>query len=172
MNKRTERIITIGLAISLVAYFCYQDAYGTKETCPGLIDGSKCPIMDNTQYQYGFLLPEVMQVNNGTTFHLSAGKVLKNIKGNNVVMFGFNGQVPGPIIKVKQGSTILVNFINNFQMREYIDITLTIEKNNKVLECMGLFSYTRHQCLWVVEQMFNHCFDLLSLRLSDYVLLY
>jgi hypothetical protein len=54
MNKRTERIITIGLAVGLVAYFCYQVAYGTRETCAGLIDGSKCLIMDSTPYQYGF----------------------------------------------------------------------------------------------------------------------
>jgi hypothetical protein len=54
MNKRAERIITIGLAVGLVAYFCYQVAYGAKETCPGLIDRSKCLIMDNAQYQYGF----------------------------------------------------------------------------------------------------------------------
>ena len=56
------------------------------------------------------ILPEVVQINNGSAFHLSAGKLLKNINGNNVVMFGFNGQVPGPIIKVKQGSAIFVNF--------------------------------------------------------------
>jgi len=53
MNKKTERIITIGLVVGLVAYFCYQVAYGAKETCPGLIDGSKRLIMD-TPYQYGF----------------------------------------------------------------------------------------------------------------------
>jgi suppressor of ftsI len=62
------------------------------------------------------ILPQVVQINNGSTFHLSAGKVLKNINGNNVVMFGFNDQVPGPIIKVKQGSTIFVNFTNNLDM--------------------------------------------------------
>jgi FtsP/CotA-like multicopper oxidase with cupredoxin domain len=62
------------------------------------------------------ILPHVVQINNGSTFHLSAGKVLKNINGNNVVMFGFNGQVSGPIIKVKQGSTIFVNFTNNLDM--------------------------------------------------------
>jgi hypothetical protein len=59
MNKKIERIITIGLASALVAYFCYQVAYGTKETCPGLIDGSmpiakSDALMDNTPYQYGF----------------------------------------------------------------------------------------------------------------------
>ena len=39
------------------------------------------------------ILPQVVQINNGSTFHLSASKLLKNINGNNVVMFGFNGQV-------------------------------------------------------------------------------
>ncbi|HXX96308.1 MAG TPA: hypothetical protein VEL11_04220 [Candidatus Bathyarchaeia archaeon] len=52
MNKKIERIITIGLAVGLVAYFCYQVAYGAKEICPGLMDGSKCIIMDITLYQY------------------------------------------------------------------------------------------------------------------------
>ena len=51
MNKKIERIITIGLAVGLVAYFCYQVAYGAKET---RLDESKCLIMDNTPYQYEF----------------------------------------------------------------------------------------------------------------------
>jgi hypothetical protein len=54
MNKKIERIITIGLAVGLVAYFCYQVAYGAKETRPGLKDESKWLIIDNTPYQYGF----------------------------------------------------------------------------------------------------------------------
>jgi hypothetical protein len=54
MNKKTERIITIGLAVGLVAYFCYQVAYGAKETYPGLMCGSNCLILHNTPYQYGF----------------------------------------------------------------------------------------------------------------------
>ena len=49
-TNRTERIITIGLTVGLVAYFCYQVAYGAKETCPGLMDGSKYLIRDNTPY--------------------------------------------------------------------------------------------------------------------------
>ncbi|MGC2570693.1 MAG: multicopper oxidase domain-containing protein, partial [Candidatus Nitrosopolaris sp.] len=66
------------------------------------------------------ILPEVVPINNGNTFHLSASKLLKNINGNSVVMFGFNGQVPGPIIKVKQGSTVFVNFTNNLDMASSI----------------------------------------------------
>ena len=31
-------------------------------------------------------------------------------------MYGYNGQIPGPLIRVKQGSTIYVNFTNNLDM--------------------------------------------------------
>ena len=59
------------------------------------------------------MLPQVVRISNGSTFHLSAGKVIKNINGSNVVAYGLNGQVPGPTIKVRQGSSIFVNFTNN-----------------------------------------------------------
>jgi len=62
------------------------------------------------------MLPQIVQISNGSTFHLSAGKFIKDINGSNVVVYGLNGQVPGPIIKVKQGSTIFVNFTNNIDM--------------------------------------------------------
>ncbi|MDP9288686.1 MAG: multicopper oxidase family protein [Thermoproteota archaeon] len=62
------------------------------------------------------ILPQPMQIGDGTTFHLSVGKVVNNINGNNVVMYGLNGQILGPIIKVKQSSTIFVNFTNNLDM--------------------------------------------------------
>jgi len=32
LSKRTERIITAGMVAALVAYFCYQVAYGTNES--------------------------------------------------------------------------------------------------------------------------------------------
>jgi len=62
------------------------------------------------------MLPQIVQISNGSTFHLSAGKFIKDINGSNVVVYGLNGQVPGPIMKVKQGSTIFVNFTNNIDM--------------------------------------------------------
>ena len=62
------------------------------------------------------MLPQAVQISNGTIFHLSVGKVVKDINGSHVVMYGVNGQVPGPIIKVKQGSIIFVNFTNNLDM--------------------------------------------------------
>lgn len=47
------------------------------------------------------------------TMQLSAEIVKKDINGKEIRMFGYNGQIPGPLIKVKQGDTLYVNFTNN-----------------------------------------------------------
>lgn len=54
-----------------------------------------------------------VELKNGDTYELVAQQVKKNINGQEVKMLGYNGSVPGPLIKVKQGSEITVNFTNN-----------------------------------------------------------
>ncbi len=49
----------------------------------------------------------------GATIYLEAKSFVKNINGSNVTMHGYNGQTPGPLIKVRQGSYIYVYFTNN-----------------------------------------------------------
>ena len=49
----------------------------------------------------------------GNSLSLDAKIVKKKIQGNEVRMYGYNGQIPGPRLKVRQGSTIYVNFTNN-----------------------------------------------------------
>ncbi len=55
---------------------------------------------------------EVLSLRNGDTLHLTAGLVRRTIAGRTLVMYGYNGQVPGPLLKVQQGATILVDFAN------------------------------------------------------------
>lgn len=59
---------------------------------------------------------QVIEKNDGTKLDLELTKVVKNINGSSVIMYGLNGQVPGPIIKVKQDSSIFVNLTNNIDM--------------------------------------------------------
>ena len=54
-----------------------------------------------------------IELQDGDTYELVAQQVKKNINGQEVKMLGYNGSVPGPFIKVKQGSEITVNFTNN-----------------------------------------------------------
>lgn len=56
---------------------------------------------------------ETIEVKDKGIFQLKANPVVKEIDGIKIKMFGYNSQIPGPLIKVEQGSTIFVNFTNN-----------------------------------------------------------
>ena len=55
----------------------------------------------------------------GATIQLEAKPFVQSIKGSNVTMYGYNGQIPGPMIKVRQGSSIYVNFTNNLDIETF-----------------------------------------------------
>ena len=58
---------------------------------------------------------EVIELADGDSLDLDAGLVLRDIGGRTMVMYAFNGQIPGPLLRVKQHSTIIVNFTNNIE---------------------------------------------------------
>ena len=55
---------------------------------------------------------EVLTLKDGDSISLVAGLVRRTIAGRPVTMYGFNGQHPGPMIRVDQNSHIVVNFTN------------------------------------------------------------
>ena len=55
---------------------------------------------------------ELLQVADGSALTLIAAPVRRVLFGRTVTMLGFNGQYPGPLIQVDQGSTIVVQFTN------------------------------------------------------------
>src|SRR5690606_6988394 len=55
---------------------------------------------------------ELLRVADGDTIDLTAGLVRRSLKGREVLMYGFNGQYPGPLIHVTEQSTITVRFRN------------------------------------------------------------
>jgi FtsP/CotA-like multicopper oxidase with cupredoxin domain len=56
---------------------------------------------------------EVVTLKNGDSYDLTASIVKKNLNGTDVKMLAYNGSIPGPLIKVPQGSEIKVKFTNN-----------------------------------------------------------
>jgi len=52
----------------------------------------------------------------GDTFSMDARKVRKTVDGNEISMYGYNGQIPGPTLRVRQGSSLTVNFTNNLDV--------------------------------------------------------
>ncbi|MEO7964278.1 MAG: multicopper oxidase domain-containing protein, partial [Gemmatimonadaceae bacterium] len=58
----------------------------------------------------------LMRLERGDTLQLSASLVRRTINGRQLVMYGYNGQYPGPLLQVSQGATIHVRFKNDLDM--------------------------------------------------------
>ncbi len=59
---------------------------------------------------------KMVEISNGTVFQLKAKPVVKEINGIKIRMYSYNRQIPGPLLKVKQGETIYVNFTDDLDM--------------------------------------------------------
>ena len=59
---------------------------------------------------------EIIELKNGDTLNLSIDIIQKEIAGQTIKMFGYNGQIPGPLLKIEQNSIILVNVLNNLDV--------------------------------------------------------
>lgn len=58
---------------------------------------------------------EVVELEDGDTLRITAVRVRRTIRGQTLVMYGFNGQYPGPLIKVEVDATIFVDFTNEIE---------------------------------------------------------
>ncbi|MCZ0936387.1 MAG: multicopper oxidase family protein [Gemmatimonadetes bacterium] len=59
---------------------------------------------------------EVVEMADGDTLRLEAGFVRRTIGMRTFTMYGFNGQYPGPLIRVPQGAEIIVLFTNHIDL--------------------------------------------------------
>lgn len=59
---------------------------------------------------------DLVEIKNNEIFQLTAFPINREIAGRKIRMYSYNGQIPGPLIKVKQGSVIYINFTNNIDM--------------------------------------------------------
>jgi suppressor of ftsI len=93
----------------------------------------------------------ILEIQDGQMIDLNPTLVRKNIDGADVVMYGYNGQVPGPLLKVRQGSTFTVNVRNDADVPTSVHwhgIRLANESDGAVgitqeeIEPGGSFRYT------------------------------
>ncbi len=59
---------------------------------------------------------QVARLADGDTLDLTARLVRRTINGHTFAMYGFNGQVPGPLIRVPQNATVTVRFHNRIDL--------------------------------------------------------
>jgi FtsP/CotA-like multicopper oxidase with cupredoxin domain len=89
---------------------------------PGLVglEPGVAPVVPGGGVDPGTLPPArpaaLTALGDGDTLDLTAGLVRRTIRGRAFVMYAFNGQVPGPLIRVPQGATITVRFHNRIDL--------------------------------------------------------
>ncbi|HMB92626.1 MAG TPA: multicopper oxidase domain-containing protein, partial [Rhodothermales bacterium] len=59
---------------------------------------------------------EIVEMADGDTLHMEATLVRRTINGRDFVMYGYNGQYPGPLIRAERGATVIVQFTNNIEL--------------------------------------------------------
>src|SRR5215212_10241844 len=80
----------------------------------------RTPSLDSTADQFATdtvglpmsVPPAVVELPDGEELQLRISPVTKQIDGATVRMLAYNGSVPGPTLKVKQGSEITVDVVN------------------------------------------------------------
>jgi suppressor of ftsI len=55
---------------------------------------------------------EIVRLRSGDTLSLTALRVRRTVAGRTFTAYAYNGQIPGPLIDVRQGATIVVQFHN------------------------------------------------------------
>ena len=58
----------------------------------------------------------IVELSDGETYELTASPVRKTLYGKELGLFAYNGQIPGPILKVRQHSTISIDFTNELEL--------------------------------------------------------
>lgn len=59
---------------------------------------------------------EMVPMEDGDTLQIAVSMVRRTIAGHEMVMYGYNGQYPGPLIQVPKDATIIVEVTNEIQM--------------------------------------------------------
>jgi FtsP/CotA-like multicopper oxidase with cupredoxin domain len=62
----------------------------------------------------------IVQLHDRDTLDLTAGLVRRSVNGRTFVMYAFNGEVPGPLIRVPQNATITVRFHNRIDLESTV----------------------------------------------------
>ncbi|MES2087893.1 MAG: multicopper oxidase family protein [Patescibacteria group bacterium] len=97
MNKKSLPYIIIGLVLIVGIFYTLTSSKGFSSITQNTALASES---------------QVVELKNGDTYNLTASIVKKQIAGAEVKMLAYNGSIPGPIIKVAQGSEVTIHFKN------------------------------------------------------------
>jgi FtsP/CotA-like multicopper oxidase with cupredoxin domain len=117
------KVFILSITVSVVLILICALVYNTLSS-KGIFDGKKS-VPENFEGGLRELpvgeLPtarpsEIVELKDGDTFELVASIVKEEVGNRTVKRLAYNGQIPGPLLKVEKGARITVNFKNNIDM--------------------------------------------------------
>ena len=93
MKNQNIFYIVIGIVILLGGYFVFNSSF--------------------TSPKQESVTTSAVDLKDGDTYDLTASYVTKVIGGKQQVLLAYNGSIPGPTIRVKQGTEVTINFKND-----------------------------------------------------------
>ena len=103
----------IGLIIIIITTFLILASLLNKDFLPEEKIGNQNKVLEEKKQS-------IIVLKDGDSFVLTAEMINKKINNQSYVMYGYNGQIPGPILKVQQNSTITIIFKNTINLNTTI----------------------------------------------------
>jgi len=97
--------ILLVIIVIIAAFFIFSDSEESRvkgELYPTSIQGLEVAKAS-----------QIINLKDGDKFDLSIDIIQKEIAGKTLRMFGYNGQIPGPMLKVEQNSQVFIKVTNN-----------------------------------------------------------
>ncbi|BCX15743.1 MAG: oxidoreductase [Candidatus Parcubacteria bacterium] len=110
MIKKYLLIIFIIVLLFFVSYFIFVNKNFVNQY---IENSNNNNIKNQIQTISNINHPKIVELQNGDSYDLNIDFVNHNINGKTYRMLAYNGSIPGPIIKVKQGSEITLKVKNN-----------------------------------------------------------
>ena len=76
---------------------------------------SQLPVLPNAAAPASFRPHQVVRLATGDTLELVAEPVRRFVAGREYTMLGFNGQSPGPLIRVERGAEVIIRLMNHLE---------------------------------------------------------
>jgi hypothetical protein len=82
----------------------------------GVTGRVRAPFSDDTTGLPDAISTEMVELRDGGSFDLNAAPVRKRLREAVVRMLAYNGSIPGPTLRVSQGSEVTINFTNEAEL--------------------------------------------------------
>lgn len=109
MNKKYP-YISLGIAVIVIG-----GAFLFSQNNPAPLVRSEYVSADTSGLSPA-LATQTVELKDGDSYDLTASYVKKNVGGKEYRMLAYNGSIPGPLIKIAQGTEVTINFKNGTDM--------------------------------------------------------